>query len=393
MKISRIDASKVKDLGAAVNFADSQMRGEAGEIWVTGSGVISTPITLTENHVLRLGEGTYKNQCLGPAILMRDFTQVIGSGVKTMLWESNQPGSFVVISSEAHHLKNGLGNFELQIGELKIVGKNPGFNSTQSCIELGNSIDVLIYEVYLYRTRAIGIEVGGTGALHKFAARVRIEGCTFHAVASQNIGIVNGRAIWVVGNTFLKPGQKGGPGATCIDVETNGPEDTIQHIYILGNTLKAYGSELEHHGDFIDYQILYPENTGGPALIAGNTMNSLSHDLKNELRIQTSNGLRMAGTPQDVEISGNYFKGCTQHAMHLFGTRLKVFNNQMFDTGTGGIWSFEMAATDSLIWDNKIEVHELGTSVMYELEGSDRNQFIGNEVGEITLVGKESTVM
>jgi len=377
------------DLGAKINAADKALGSAAGEITVDGGGTISSQIIISSGHVLHFLPGTYAFRTANIPILMKSRSSIIGSGWEAILVESTAAGQFFVISAYNQSLLNGSPDTGLIIRNLQIRGANPGFNSTQQAISLGNCSDCLVDRVWINGTRAIGIALGGSGSTGSFAQNSKVTNCRFTRVASQNLALVNGRNIMFEGNQFITSGQVGGPGNTNIDVEPNEPSDRLQDVVIRNNLIDVRNSETAPTGNGIVVQATTGTPYVGPLTIENNTIigGSNTGTITNVL----SNGIYVFGpTMKDVTIRNNKITRTGQSGIRIEGTRISVLNNQLTDVGGGGIPGFVVQATDSRIVGNTFTFtgNQPADGMMAVLPGSRGNVIQDNRGFNVTGVAR-----
>jgi Chitobiase/beta-hexosaminidase C-terminal domain len=375
------------DLGAKINAADANLGSQPGEILVNGGGTIRTRVVLSPDHTLRFGPGTY--QITDDPILMKERTQVVGSGRDTILMEPSNNDKWTVIQSYYQFMSNGAGNSNLTIRDLQIKGY-PGhrFLSTPGAIDAGDTSRIVVYNVWFNGTHSIGINVGATYIYYqKYASDVWLVKNKFTKVASQNMGIVNARRVTVADNFFENPGQANGPGSAAIDFEPNNNADFSDEVAVLNNFIDARGSELCPAGNYIIFQPFSNPQSGHDAIIAGNRQTALSSkDSSGCLKV--ANGIQITERAKDVWIYNNELDGCGQNAMWLMGQRFYVYDNKITNCGTGGLQAFEIGGQDMQIFNNTMTVDYLGSTTFYERAPAARNVFYNNQG---TKFGKTTT--
>lgn len=334
------------DLGARINAAFASLPAGAGEVVVSGGGTLATQVIVPANKTLRFSAGTYA--LTKDPILLKEHTQLIGSGWDTILVEPTTPGYWTVIGGYYGITRNGSVDTDIIIRNIQIEGANPGFNSTPQTISLGNVHRGIVEGVWLNGTRTIGIQAGGSSGDGFWAEDVWFINNKLTHVASQGIAGVNVRRLTIENNVFESPGQLGGPGNSTIDIEPNTSADKVEDIAILNNVLQGKTSDMCPHGNFILFQTdPSSTGTGGPGIIAGNKMDSYDGSC-----FRTSNGISTSGIAHDIQIFNNNVSGCGQSCMWLRGTRLWVYNNTIADGGTGGLAAVNVGATDSRLFNN-----------------------------------------
>jgi parallel beta helix pectate lyase-like protein len=376
-----------QDIGAKINAADKALGVAPGEIAVKGGGTIATQVVLSPHHVLRLGPGTYVSKTTSIPIVMKEGSSLIGAGWdQTIITESPAKDQFTVVIAYNHSIENGTADSGLTIRELQIKGANPGFNSAQQAVSLGNCSDCIADKVWINGTRSIGIQLGGSSRKGFFANNSKITNCLFTRVASQNLALVNGKNILIEGNRFMTSGQVGGPGNTNIDLEVNEGEDRLENVIIRNNLIDVRNSEMSPTGNGIVANSTSGTPYVGPILIERNTI--IGGETQGTITNVLSNGIYIFGTTmRNVTIRNNTIRRTGQSGIRVEGSHLVVTNNQLFDVGGGGTPGFVVIATDSQITGNSFTYSGAGPAdgSMHVLPGSARN-IIQNNPG-LGIVG------
>lgn len=369
------------DLGAKINAAFASLPAGAGEVVVSGGGTLATQVIVPKDKTLRFAAGTYA--LVKDPILMKENTEIVGSGWDTILVEPTTPNFWTVIAGYYGYTVNGDPDTNLVIRDLQIKGANPGFYSTPQTISLGNVKRGIVSGVWLNGTRTIGVQAGGSPYNGHWAEDVWFVNNKFTSVASQAVAGVNVRRMTIANNSFESPGQAGGPGNSVIDLEPNTNEDKLEEIAVLNNTLQAKSSVMCPHGNFILYQA-FPSapQTGGPAIIAGNSMEG--DDLANNC-FRTSNGISTSGGSYDVQIFNNSLRGCGQSCLWLRGTRLWVYNNTLINGGTGGLALVNIGTTKSYMFNNTFSAPYAGANTGVLEEAGGENGFYNNTAAVYSL--------
>jgi len=417
----RVDGTRVvnaasypgADLGAKINAADADLsaaRGAVrGEIQVYGGGTIATQVVLSSSHTLRLFAGDYYSAMPShaPAFLMKSHSRILGTGWDTILYESQADygyrviGNYLngfVVSSNSQDL-NADGDHDLVVGHLQIRGRNSGFDSAAATVNMGNSHGVVVADVWLNKTRTIGIQAG---AFDYHATDVWYVNNRFTGVASQNYGIVNAERVTIADNLFIDPGQPGGPGVCTIDFEPNTPENWMNDNLITRNREVSYGNPMgQPHGNFLCYQ---PGAAGGisqldgPSYVVENSAFSavVNPNIPEQLSsIQVVNCLFIFGSHNGV-FASNYFDGCGQSGASVTGgSDNSIHHNTFINTGTGGVESFVVGGSQrNQIYSNSITAPHLGVERIVETSSADYNSYALNDVrGGITLTGAHSEIL
>jgi hypothetical protein len=350
-RVVRADRYPGADLGAKINAADRDLGSASGEIQTSGGGRISTQIVISANHTLRLAVGTYVSATSTPPILLKSGAKLFGANWNTIIMEATAPKQFTVIGAFNSTQRNGAADADIIIKDIQIKGANPGFDSVQQAVSLGNCSRCTVDHVWINATRSIGIQLGGASFDGHWAEDSKVVNCQFTHVASQNLALVNGRNILFENNRFLGSGQPGGPGSTNIDVEPNSATDYAENVRILNNLIDVRESTVPTSGNGILVQSGSGTAHVGPILIEGNTIfgGRTTGVVTNVL----SNGIYAFGaTMKDVTIRNNRVTRTGQSGLRIEGTRFIVTNNHFVDVGGGGLPGFYMAISNSQIVGN-----------------------------------------
>jgi hypothetical protein len=370
------------DLGAKINAAGRALGASPGEIVARGGGRISTQIVVSEGHTLRLMPGTYAPVTAEIPILLKPGSSLVGaSRENTVLLETPAPGQFTVVAAFNGARRNGDSDSNLAVRDIQIKGANPGFDSAQQAVALGNCKNCVVERVWINATRSIGIQLGGSAQFGNFAENSRVTDCLFTNVASQNLALVNGRNITFENNRFLDPGQPGGPGSTVIDLEPNAPDDHLENVVIRNNFIDAR-KQIIQAGNGILVQSGSGTRLVGPVLIEGNTIYGGSN--QGTITNVLSNGIYALGqTMRDVTIRNNKVTRTGQSGLRIEGTRFTVLNNEFTDVGGGGLPGFYMGdVSDSRIEGNSFTYTGVGPADgSVQIVGPFRRNTVRNNPG------------
>ncbi|HEX5707777.1 MAG TPA: right-handed parallel beta-helix repeat-containing protein [Pyrinomonadaceae bacterium] len=353
----RVEANRFPgaDLGAKINAADQSLGSAPGEIIVRPGGRISTQVVVSSGHTLRFTAGTYPTTtALAPILLKSGATLVGSSREDAIIVESTAPNQFTVISAYEHARRNGAADSDITVRDIQIKGANSGFHSGPQAISMGNCSRCTVDNVWVNGTRSIGVQLGGGAMLGHFARDSKIVNSLFTRVASQNIAVTNGRNILVEGNRILAPGQRGGPGSSAIDLESNDAADHLEQITIRNNHIDMRDSELDSAGNGIIVQSGSGTPHVGPVLVEGNTLIG-GYNEPNRVTNKMSNGIYVIGvTMKDVTVRNNTITRTGQAGINVEGTRIYVRNNRLTDVGGGGTAGFMVGSIgQSEIVDNE----------------------------------------
>jgi hypothetical protein len=268
-----------------------------------------------------------------------------------IILESTAQNQFTVISAYNNAQRNGSADADITIKDIQVKGANPGFNSAQQAISLGNCSRCLVDHVWINGTRSIGVQLGGASFDGHWAQDSKVVNSLFTRVASQNLALVNGRNIAFENNRFLASGQPGGPGSTNIDIEPNSATDRAENVRIVNNLIDVRDSDVPTSGNGILVQSGSDTPFVGPILIENNTI--FGGRIEGVVTNTLSNGIYCFGsTMKDVTIRNNRVTRTGQSGLRIEGTHFVVTGNRFVDVGGGGIPGFYVAVTNSQITDN-----------------------------------------
>jgi hypothetical protein len=272
------------DVGAKINACDAALGadGVRGVIHVDTGGSISTYVNLSRGRTLWFHKGTYT--CDAPytretafqaefgLIRYRDDATIKGDGWETIIAEplpTNRPTVFAPyissVRTEGSYFHGVTRN--VTIRDLQIKGRQTAAsNGTYSTIEIGNSHNVLVENVFLNQTTGNGITAGGSSAVSSLdgcgegrierecASRVVMRNNRLFQVQNQGLNVVNGREVSIVNNVIKDHNRISGSNGTGIDIESNVGYDRLQAIRIEGNMLDYTNSPQIFAGNGIAVQ-------------------------------------------------------------------------------------------------------------------------------------------
>jgi hypothetical protein len=371
-----------RDIGTKINAADRDLGTASGDIVINGGGTISTQVVISPGHTLRLGPGTYVTRTAQIPILLKPGSSIVGSGWDSIIVESPSPGQFTVIKAYNSSVDNANADRDLVIRDIQIKGANPGFDSVQQAISLGNCTNCTVDHVWINGTRSIGIQLGASSTEGHFAENSKVVNSLFTRVASQNLALVNGRNITFEGNRFLASGQIGGPGNTNIDLEPNSNSDHLENVVIRNNLIDVRESEVAPTGNAIVVQSPTGTPHVGNILVENN--NIIGGSNVGVVTNILANGIYVFGpTMRDVIVRNNTITRTGQAGIHLEGTQLTVMNNKLTDVGGGGTAGFIVHdLTNSRIVGNTLTYSGQGPlDGRMLITGNSRNNMIDRNSG------------
>jgi hypothetical protein len=375
------------DLGARINACDAALGadGAKGEIHVNNGGMISTHVHLSRGRTLWFHTGTYKlHQAytgdLGHDIQIelgviryRDDVTIKGDGWDTIIVEppiTNRPTVFAPYISSV--LTNG-GYFHgvtrnVTIRDLQIKGQQTApSNGTYSTIEIGNSHNVLVENVFLNQTTGNGITAGGSasesslngcaergGVEPECASGVVMRGNRLFQVQNQGLNVVNGRDVSIINNVLKDHNRLAGSNGAGIDIESNTVSDTIKSIKIEGNMLDFTNSPQPLAGNGINVQSSGQADYG-PVEVRNNTLigNALTPTAVGHMVF----GIFVSGGTKRVTVAGNKIQRTANCGIIAYGTGHVIQDNELVSVSGGGNIALSLHGTrDSAISRNKVRI-------------------------------------
>lgn len=135
-------------------------------IHVYNGGTISTQVTLSPRHTLRLHPGIYQPSLIGPAILLKNNTAIVGDGWSTVIKENSIPQNLIVITNDgAWPVPLAEPNYDFTLKDFKVEG-HPAqpFGSDQGPIVLGSAKRAVVSGIWFDSPHGFGVAVGGASA-------------------------------------------------------------------------------------------------------------------------------------------------------------------------------------------------------------------------------------
>jgi hypothetical protein len=397
------------DVGAKINACDAALGADkpGGEIHVNGGGTISTYVNLSRGRTLWFHDGTYTlrqaytgnpSQDIQTELGMiryRDDTTIKGDGWETIIVEppiTNRPTVFAPYISSV--LTNG-GYFHgvtrnVTIRDLQIKGQQTvASNGTYSTIEIGNSHNVLVENVFLNQTTGNGITAGGSstvssaggcggrGMERECASGVVMRGNRLVQVQNQGLNVVNGRDVAIVNNVIKDHNRLSGSNGVGIDIETNTVTDTAQAIRIEGNMLDFTNSPQPFAGNGINVQSS-GQAVYGPVDVLNNTLigNTLSGGAVGHMVF----GIFVAAGTRRVTVAGNKIQRTSNSGIIVYGTGHVIRDNELVSVGGGGNIALSLTgASNTSVRGNKVRIDRassVASDVIAEAAGSGANNNI-----------------
>lgn len=395
------------DLGAKINACDLALgaSGSKAEIQVDTGGTISTYVQLSRGRTLWFRKGTFTlHQAYtgNPAqdiqtelgmIRYRDDVTIKGDGWESVIVEppiTNRPTVFAPYISSV--LTNG-GYFHgvtrnITIRDLQIRGQQKvASNGTYSTIEIGNTHNMLVENVFLNQTTGNGITAGGSASMSSLngcggggrvepecASGVVMRGNRLFQVQNQGLNVVNGRDVSITGNVIKDHNRISGSNGAGIDIESNTVSDTIKSIRIEGNTLDFTNSPQPFAGNGINVQSSGQADYG-PVEVRNNTLigNALTPASVGHMVF----GIFVSAGTKRVTVAGNRIQRTANSGIIVYGTGHTIQDNELVSVSGGGNIALSLTGTNnSVISRNKVRIDPAaqgGSDVIAEVPGSGAN--------------------
>jgi hypothetical protein len=396
------------DVGAKINACDAALGAQrpGGEIHVNGGGTISTIVNLSPGRTLWFHDGTYTlHQAYtgNPAqdiqtelgmIRYRDGATIKGDGWGTIIVEppiTNRPTVFAPYISSV--LTNG-GYFHgvtrgVTIRDLQIKGQQTvATNGTYSTIEIGNSHDVLVENVFLNQTTGNGITAGGSSSLSSLdgcgggsgrverecASNVVMRGNRLFQVQNQGLNVVNGREVSIINNVIKDHNRISGSNGAGVDIETNTVTDTAQAIRIEGNMLDFTNSPQPSAGNGINVQSS-GQAVYGPVDVLNNTL--IGGALAGDGAARMVYGIFVAAGTRRVTVAGNKIQRTSNCGIIVYGEGHVIRDNELSSVAGGGNVAISLMGTSrTSIRGNRVRLHRAAhaaSDVIAEAAGTGAN--------------------
>ncbi|HEX8458776.1 MAG TPA: right-handed parallel beta-helix repeat-containing protein [Pyrinomonadaceae bacterium] len=401
------------DVGAKINACDARLGADGlkGEIHVEGGGTISTYVNLSRGRTLWFHTGTYTlHQAytgdpsrdiqteLG-MIRYRDDVTIKGDGWETQIVEppiTNRPTVFAPYVSAVltqggyfHGVTRNVTIRDLQIrGQQKLAS-----NGTYSTIEIGNTHNMLVENVFLNQTTGNGITAGGSsgvssvngcggGKAERECARgVVIRGNRLSQVQNQGLNVVNGRDVSILNNVIKDHNRLAGSNGAGIDIETNTVTDTAKFIRIESNLLDFTNSPQPFAGNGINVQSSGQADYG-PVEVRNNTLvgNVLTPSAVGHMVY----GIFVAAGTKGVTVAANKIQRTANSGIIAYGTGHVIQDNELVSVGgSGNIAISLMGANNSVVRGNRVKIDpsaRVASDLIAEIPetGANHNVLEGN---------------
>jgi hypothetical protein len=182
-----------------------------------------------------------------------------------------------------------------------------------------------------------------------------------------------------VGNgAYISGGVVAGltPAGSVIDIEPNGDpvHERMNNVHIIDNVIDFTEATVGMNG--ISYQITAGLPNRG-CIISGNTV--IGGGINGGLLY---NGINTGTYSKDVIIDNNNINEASQSGLYVSGTRIRVNDNKLVNSGNGGSASIRLdGLVSSAIVDNEVLNPTAGSSTIYEFGTNDKNYIARNRLG------------
>jgi hypothetical protein len=424
------------DLGAKINAADALLGSSAGTIYAS-PGNIATQVTIGANHTLFFLDGNFTVTANTlPAIRLKSNSRMVGSGWGTIIAESTAPGSFTLMRAYNNSVQNFEEDANIYVGNFQVIGANPGFDSVQQTISMGNCLNCTVEKIYLNGTRAEGIGVGGgSNTFGSIPISNVVAGGTYFNVYTsvphnfhdqQNVtiagvgGIPGANGNWII-NVFATTGFTVIPQASVTGTYTSGGSVgknshaenvwvkdcmffhvasqnigavNFKNIHIINNIFRAGGQPNGPGTSYIDIEPNAATDTMENYDIRGNIIDARgSANPGNGIIVQAVGGVTRNGpglVNDNTIIGGHFNQGQLSNEMangiYLINTKdAVVTGNAIVRTGQKGLYA---GGTRSIITNNKFTCVGGGGNYGVQLVGMTYTIFSNNYITDLNQFGE-----
>jgi hypothetical protein len=347
-------------------------------------------------------------------IRYRDDVTIKGDGWETVIVEPPIRHRPTVFAPHISSINTPTGFFNgvtrnVTIRDLQIRGQQTlASNGTYSTIELGNSHNALVENIFLNQTTGNGITAGGSsggtslngcggGKIERECANgVVMRGNRLFQVQNQGLNVVNGRGVSIVNNVIKDHNRLDGSNGVGIDIESNTVTDTVKEIRIEGNMLDFTNSPQPFAGNGINVQSSGQADYG-PVEVRNNTLigNVLTPTSIGHMVF----GIFVSGGTKRVTVAGNKIQRTTNSGIIVYGSDHVVEDNELTSVSGGGNIALSLPGTrNSIIRRNKVRIDPsapVASDVIAEAPGTgaDNNVLDGNVSNTLpTLAGAASKI-
>ena len=385
------------DVGAKINACDAKLGSNKGVILLSGGGTISTPVTISSNHTLRVSSGIYKATNDGAVIRLKDDSSLVCDSWDAVLEEStgkNDQGGvkpFTIVA--AYHgttldSPNGSLSRNLVIKGCHLRGARSDFDSASQTVALANCHNCSVTNNWLEATRTIGIQTGGGSSMGNYADNVIIAKNLLTTVASQNIAVVNSSNVQVIDNTIRAPGLANGPGVVPIDIEPN-VGDRIVNVKIANNLVDMTNTVIDANGAKALHGIAINNlNQANPFTAVEVSKNTLYGGNFKDPNNHISGGLILVRGASNTLISNNILRRSTYCILIDSGSsKVTVSGNQLSTCGSGSTEPVRIVDSSNnqflgnKLWGDPANLYDFSqiSRNIVEMGTSDDNTFRGND--------------
>jgi len=396
------------DVGAKINACNAKLGNNKGVILLSGGGTISTPVTISSNHTLRVSSGIYHATNNGAVIRLKDNSSLVCDSWDAVLEEStgknDQAGvkPFTIVTAyngTSLDSPNGTMTRNLVVKGCHFRGARRDFDSASQTVALANCHNCSVTNNWLEATRTIGIQTGGGSSMGNYADNVIISRNLLTRVASQNLAVVNSSNVQVIDNQIKAPGQANGPGVVPIDIEPN-VGDRIVNVKVANNLVDMTATTIDSSGAKALHGIaINNSNQANPFTgveVSNNTLYGADFKDPNN---HISGGLILVRGASNTLISNNILRRGTYGMLIDSGSsNIIVSGNQISTCGSGSTESVRILdSSNNRILNNKLwadranfmDFSHISRNII-EKGTSDNNTFRGNDA-VVTLSGRSSS--
>ncbi|MDQ1610344.1 MAG: hypothetical protein QOG00_275 [Pyrinomonadaceae bacterium] len=395
------------DVGAKINACDRLLGAvPGGEIHAWQGGEITSVVKLSRGRTLHFHKATYTLRHAADGldaelgmVRYNDGVTIKGDGWGTVIIEPQTTNSPTVFAPLISSIITEGGYFHgvtrnVTIRDLQIKGRQTvASNGTYSTIEIGNSHDMLVENVFLNQTTGNGITAGGSSLSFSFdgcgggkierecAAGVRMIGNRLFQVQNQGLNVVNGREVLIANNVVKDHNRLPGSNGAGVDVETNTVTDTAQLIRIEQNLFDFSNSPQPSAGNGINIQSSGQGDEYGPVYVERNILigGALAPDVAGHMVF----GIFVSAGTRRVTVAGNKIQRTSNSGIIVYGSGHTVQENELVSVGDrAGNVAVALVGTQRIgVSRNKVKIDtgaQTASDLIAESAGANFNLIEGN---------------
>jgi hypothetical protein len=208
---------------------------------------------------------------------------------------------------------------------LHFIGSGAAGNGAASVIITGNAKRGGVFDCIFEGVRDYPVAVGGYGSAGNYAEDFTVSGNTLKDVATQNISVINGKNIKLIGNQFNLRGVSDRGSVAVIDIEPNQHTDYIENLLIDGNTFDLRGCKK-----FAKAIAIQGTNTVGVrrATVTNNTAIGLEISASSDVGVLQS--FLFANGVEGLTVTKNTVQGAYSNVVQIYLSRNVTLKDNTF---------------------------------------------------------------